>query len=301
MPKVFISYSWDSNEHKTWVRALATRLRSDGVDVTLDHWHAVPGDQLPAFMESAIRESDYVLIVCTPKYKVKADRRSGGTGYEGDVITAETFTTGNHRKFIPILRDGTWLDAAPSLVRGKYYINLVGDPYPPTAYADLLSTLKNTRPKPPPVADIRPAPSNSLGSDASVDGEQHLPPAKLHRILDATVGTVCGLLLGVGAYTLLGLDLEDFGSFMGIVPLTLMSGVVAWISRRRPRHYLWLAIGTVTGVVLVAWLAMPTVRARLPPGSDQFAWRMAAGVGLAYGPILGVLAAYLALALRPGR
>jgi glutamate synthase (NADPH/NADH) small chain len=34
-PKAFISYSWDSPEHKAWTKALATRLRSDGVDVTL--------------------------------------------------------------------------------------------------------------------------------------------------------------------------------------------------------------------------------------------------------------------------
>ena len=30
-PKVFISYSHDSEEHKSWVLQLATRLRSNGV------------------------------------------------------------------------------------------------------------------------------------------------------------------------------------------------------------------------------------------------------------------------------
>lgn len=38
-PKVFISYSWDTengdDEHKKWVRDLATKLRSHGVDVIL--------------------------------------------------------------------------------------------------------------------------------------------------------------------------------------------------------------------------------------------------------------------------
>ena len=50
-PKAFISYSWGDDAHSQWVKELATRLRQDGVDVTLDRWHAVPGDQIPAFME----------------------------------------------------------------------------------------------------------------------------------------------------------------------------------------------------------------------------------------------------------
>lgn len=35
-PKVFASYSHDSDEHKKWVREFCTKLRENGVDVTLD-------------------------------------------------------------------------------------------------------------------------------------------------------------------------------------------------------------------------------------------------------------------------
>ncbi|TON86748.1 hypothetical protein CGH50_21300, partial [Vibrio parahaemolyticus] len=38
VPKVFFSYSHDSEEHKAWVLALATRLEENGVAVTLDQW-----------------------------------------------------------------------------------------------------------------------------------------------------------------------------------------------------------------------------------------------------------------------
>jgi hypothetical protein len=112
-PRAFLSYSWDDDPHRRWVQDLATRLRAvDGVDVMLDRWHAVPGDQLPAFMERAVRENDFVIAICTPHYKQKSDRRDGGVGYEGDIMTAEIFTGGNQRKFIPVLRRGTWADAA---------------------------------------------------------------------------------------------------------------------------------------------------------------------------------------------
>lgn len=170
MPRAFISYSRDSEEHKNWVRALATRLRGDGVETTLDQWHLVPGDQLPAFMERAVRDSDYVLIVCTPRYKERSENRIGGVGYEGDIITGEVLTTRNERKFIPILRQGQWPLAAPSWLAGKYYVDLCGEPYPEHQYTDLLTTMLGMRPQAPPV---RGTPQHVAGSSSQV------PPAPL--------------------------------------------------------------------------------------------------------------------------
>ena len=151
IPTAFISYSWDSEPHKGWVRRLGTRLRSDGIDLTLDEWKLAPGDQLPQFMESAIRESDFVLIVCTPTYKAKSDRRTSGVGYEGHIITAELMTDKNDRKFVPILREGEWRDAAPSWLLGKLYIDLRGEPYPETNYQQLINALRGILPQPPPL------------------------------------------------------------------------------------------------------------------------------------------------------
>ena len=50
-PKAFISYSWDNDQHKTWVSKLATHLRRDGVETRLDQWHTALGDQFTSFME----------------------------------------------------------------------------------------------------------------------------------------------------------------------------------------------------------------------------------------------------------
>lgn len=158
-PRCFISYSWDDDAHKDWVKDLAEKLRLDGVTSILDRWHAVPGDQLPAFMEKEIRESDYVLIICSQNYKVKSDNRTGGVGYEGDIITAEIFVNKQIRKFIPILRKGSWRDAAPSYLLGKYYIDLSNDNHFSKNYEDLLLTLYKKREAPPAVGS---PPSNLL-------------------------------------------------------------------------------------------------------------------------------------------
>ncbi len=125
-PKVFISYSWDDKENSKWVRELAMRLRSDSVDVILDQWDVQPGDQLTHFMERSVRESDFVLVVCTPCYKERSDSRMGGVGYEENIITGEVLTGINEKKFIPILKRGEWDKAAPSWLKGKYYVDLRG-------------------------------------------------------------------------------------------------------------------------------------------------------------------------------
>lgn len=150
-PTTFISYSWDSPEHKKWVAELAATLRSDGVETRLDQWHAIPGDQLPQFMETEIRENDFVLVICTPNYREKADGRKGGVGYEGDIMTGEVHTRQNHRKFIPILVSGNWKASAPSWLTGKYYIDLRSAEKYDEAYSDLLTTLLGERVSAPPV------------------------------------------------------------------------------------------------------------------------------------------------------
>ena len=141
----FISYSWDDEPHKESVRGLAARLRHDGIAVLLDQWELQPGDQLPAFMEAAVRDNNYVLVVCTPHYKERSDSRQGGVGYEGDIMAGELLTQRNQRKFIPLLCSGNPGSAVPSWLAGKYYVDLRGEPLPEGAYADLLNTLLGTR------------------------------------------------------------------------------------------------------------------------------------------------------------
>ncbi|HEY1936925.1 MAG TPA: toll/interleukin-1 receptor domain-containing protein [Candidatus Angelobacter sp.] len=151
MKTAFISYSWDDDDHREWVCDLAKRLRADGVAVSIDRWEAVPGDQLPAFMERAIRDNQFVVIICTPRYKRRSDAREGGVGYEGDIMTAEVMSSRNNRKFIPVLRSGEWALAAPSWLTGKYHINLTGDPYSERDYEDLVRTLLGIRETAPPI------------------------------------------------------------------------------------------------------------------------------------------------------
>jgi hypothetical protein len=86
-PRVFLSYSHDSEAHRVWMRQLAERLQHGGVEVTLDQWDLRPGGDVVFFMEMGIRDADRVLMVCTANYVAKAEERKGGAGYEGMIVT----------------------------------------------------------------------------------------------------------------------------------------------------------------------------------------------------------------------
>jgi hypothetical protein len=68
-PKIFISYSHDSAEHVQRVLTLANRLREDGIDCMIDQYVVVPEEGWRFWTERQIRDSDFVLLVCTESYR----------------------------------------------------------------------------------------------------------------------------------------------------------------------------------------------------------------------------------------
>src|SRR5215216_600840 len=81
-PKVFISYSHDSVEHKRRVRRLSDRLRQEGVDSNIDQYEQSPQEGWPRWMVRQIREADFVVVVCTQTYQRRfEDQEDPGRGF----------------------------------------------------------------------------------------------------------------------------------------------------------------------------------------------------------------------------
>ena len=127
LPTVFISYSWDSTEHREWVRAFAAKLKRHGIAVVMDHTHLKLGASTTKFMESAVRDSQRVLVICTEAYKNKFDGRLGGAGYEGSIITGEIINQVGENKFIPVLRGRDWITALPTALSVAHGVDLRED------------------------------------------------------------------------------------------------------------------------------------------------------------------------------
>lgn len=129
-PKVFVSYSHDSPEHKEWVLKLATDLRNNGVDATLDQWELVPGQDVTAFMQSGIVSADRVLMVCSETYVSKAEAGVGSVGFERLIVTAEVVQSIDTKKFIPLVRANNGTTKVPRFLGPRLYIDFTDN----TAY-----------------------------------------------------------------------------------------------------------------------------------------------------------------------
>lgn len=140
-PTVFISYSHDSEQseqHKAWVLKLATNLHSHGVNVIFDQWDLRLGSDLRFFMENGLSSANLVLCVCSENYVRKVNSGSGGSGYEGMIVTQPLLSNANLEYVIPIVRNNPSSQKVPLAFGSKLYIDFSDDSRYVAKYAELL-------------------------------------------------------------------------------------------------------------------------------------------------------------------
>ncbi len=143
IPKAFISYSHDTQQHKKWVLELATRLRNNGIDAILDQFELQAGDDVPHFMETHLANSNKILMICTDRYVEKANKGEGGVGYEKMIITSNLLKHIDENKIIPIIRQNLTTEV-PTFLKSKLYINFSKDDDFEYSYDELVRTIHSS-------------------------------------------------------------------------------------------------------------------------------------------------------------
>jgi hypothetical protein len=121
--EVFISYSWDNEDHIRNVLALAQWLRSSGVDAWVDRFDS-PTEPWPLWCYRQVEAADAVLVVCSELYRRRVMREQGdGTGrgatWEGAIISNEVYSSvSGQDKFIPIVFFSGNLQYVPFFLEG---------------------------------------------------------------------------------------------------------------------------------------------------------------------------------------
>lgn len=173
IPKVFITYSHDSIEHKKWVLELAIRLRNNGIDAILDQFELKPGDDLPYFMETNLESADRVIMVCSERYVEKANKGEGGVGYEKMILTSTLLKKIDENKIIPLIKqNGSSL--LPTFLKSKLYINFSKQDDYEFSFDELIRTIhKSPIFVKPPVGNnpFKEIPDESLNSDINILNE----------------------------------------------------------------------------------------------------------------------------------
>lgn len=126
-PKVFISYSWTSQEHKEFVKEIADRLIADGIEIILDIYDLSEGDDKYAFMEKMVVDNSVtnILIICDKVYSIKADNREAGVGTESQIISPKIYDQLEQSKFIPIVAEKNDEDQPylPSMLTSRIWLD----------------------------------------------------------------------------------------------------------------------------------------------------------------------------------
>lgn len=129
-PKVFISYSWDSPEHKERILELANRLLREGIDCNIDEYEESPSEGWPRWVLNQLDWAEFVIVVCTEQYDRRfRGREEPGKGrgvtWEGAIINQVLYDEHvKSTKFIPVVFSDKDRDNIPSPLRGFTSYNL---------------------------------------------------------------------------------------------------------------------------------------------------------------------------------
>jgi hypothetical protein len=105
-PKVFVSYSHDSDEHIAWVLNFCAHLQQNaGIRVIVDEVNYERSLNWSSFMLKNISKSDFVLVICTKKYRSKSEDLTGNSGVSRETIINLGLFYRQPEKFIPIVRE----------------------------------------------------------------------------------------------------------------------------------------------------------------------------------------------------
>jgi nucleoside phosphorylase len=222
-PKVFISYSHDSQEHRERVLNLADRLRDDGIDANIDQYENPPAKGWQRWMLDEVEAAEHVLIICTEVYNRRFRGReevgkSKGVTWEGGVIIQELYEDqGVNSKFIPVTFDTQDIEVVPNPLRSttvyrldtadgyeQLYRRLTNQPITRKPQLGKLRTLPSRNRKPFSQEELQPSidenlsesqarPLNFLALDDRWVGRANLIQDLSHRIQDS-----CRLLILVG-------------------------------------------------------------------------------------------------------
>lgn len=122
--RVFISYSGTSDRHNEWVAELGTFLRTNGVDARLDQWHLRRGMDLPQWMANELELAERVIIISDSRYRDRADKRSGGVGWETMLIQGDMAQQPpDSRKYLIVVREDHFKDGVPQYLKTKFSIH----------------------------------------------------------------------------------------------------------------------------------------------------------------------------------
>ncbi|GAA3045908.1 SEFIR domain-containing protein [Actinokineospora globicatena] len=157
-PRVFVTYSHDTERHKRSVREFATYLRSRiGLDVHLDQWADGARQDWSLWAMEHLRDADFILVIASPEYQRRAEGRAAphegrGAQFEAAIIRdhlTKDLRAGNAR-VLPVVLPGRSVDEIPAFLTPYSTTHYVIDEITESGVAYLASAITGTADHPTP-------------------------------------------------------------------------------------------------------------------------------------------------------
>jgi len=122
--EVFVTYSWDSEEHNERVISFTNYLRDEGFVAEMDKMHlqGATATDFNKMMHQAITDYKKVIVVLSRGYKEKAEKFRGGVGNEYSLILKDM--EANPKKYILVSFEGINDEITPLYFKGRHIIDL---------------------------------------------------------------------------------------------------------------------------------------------------------------------------------
>jgi len=148
-PRIFVTYSHDSEEHKDRVREFSTFLRSEvGLDVHLDQWYDAERRDWSAWAVEHLTEADFILVIASPEYKRRADGGAPpdvGRGSQFEAAILRDNLTRNLRRetarILPVVLPGRSVDEIPVFLNAHSTTHFLVDEISHRGVASLLAAI----------------------------------------------------------------------------------------------------------------------------------------------------------------
>ncbi|MGW4522410.1 SEFIR domain-containing protein [Amycolatopsis sp. NPDC004378] len=187
-PRVFVTYSHDTDEHKDQVRRFATFLRSRiGLEVVLDQWHDNVRIDWSLWATQHLKAADFIIVVASPLYRARADGDAPpdeGRGAQFETAIIRDKLTRDHRegtrRVLPVVLPGRSIDEIPAFLSPYSTTRYEIDEFTDRGVADLLAAItgRGKHPMPPRgrwlggSSDPQPMRANALPWTGSSSGVQ---------------------------------------------------------------------------------------------------------------------------------
>lgn len=166
-PKIFISYTHDSEEHLKRILEFANKLRAEGIDAELDQYEQSPPEGWPKWIDRNIRDADFVLVICTKNYYNRTiGKENSGTGlgakWESGLIYQHIYNSDSKsKKIIPVLLKKEDKEFIPAPLQGVTHYIVSED----LDYEKLYWYLRGVNPKEKPqLGKLKPLPEKEKRS-----------------------------------------------------------------------------------------------------------------------------------------